>query len=129
MANTYKNEKESEGLFKQNGIISSTISETGNSINATIKVDYEEIGNVKLYCSGSLKNTGSTTAIVRLQSVEFTNGFANVNLNAGEVLKFKNIRLDSVSAPAVTGQASSVSIKFVAITYSVSYGQPEITFT
>lgn len=127
--NTYKNEPENQGLFRQNGIISHTITQTGNSSDATIKVDYEEIGNVKLYCSGSLKNSGSTTAIIRLQSNEFTNGFANVNLNAGEVIKFKNIRLDSVSCPAVLGQATSVNIKFVAITYSISYGQPEITFT
>ena len=126
--NTYNNSKETEGFYKQHGIISSTITASGNSINASIKVDYEEVGTTKVYASGSLKNSGSTTAIVRLQSVEFTNGFANITLNASEVLKFKNVRLDTVSCPAVAGQASTLSIKFVCVTYSMAFGEPEIAF-
>ncbi len=126
--NTFRNGKENEGLYRQHGIITSTLTASGNSQAASIKVDYEEIGTTKVYASGSLKNAGSTTVIVRLQSIEFTNGYANITLGASEIVKFKNIRLDSVSCPAVAGQSASISVKFVCITYSLAFGEPEITF-
>ena len=127
MNNNNNNEEKNEMVeFKQHGIIYASLTKSGQGTNASVKVDYEEVGNNKLYCSGSVKNESTATTFVRLSSINFNNGYADIPLTSGEIVKFKNIRLDIISIPSIVGQSTTINVKVVAITYSFAMGEPEI---
>ena len=128
--NIKKNKSEVQGLteipMRQLGIISHVFTASGNGDNAQLKVDYEQTEGRETYTSGSIKNNGSTTVIVRLASILFDSGYSNISINSGDIVNFKNIRLDIISIPAVVGQATTVNVSFVGITYNFISAEPEI---
>ena len=91
------------------------------------KIVYEEVPDAShvIYSSGSIKNEGTVTSVIRLNSLGFANGHTDITLAAGETLKFRGLYLYSVSAPQTSSQSSTVDFKMVTVGYE-NAGLPEI---
>lgn len=91
------------------------------------KIVYEEVPDAShvIYSSGSIKNEGTVTSVIRLNSLGFANGHADITLAAGETLKFRGLYLYSVSAPQISNQSSTIHFKMVTVGYE-NTGMPEI---
>ncbi len=81
----------------------------------------------KLFSSGSIKNESSTTVWIRLTSSQMISGYMDIMMNPSEVLKWKDLLIESISVPQSTLNASvTVNLSCVVWSYLYERSTPSI---